>query len=86
MKIVGPVIIGENCYISGELKIGPNVSIGNNCKITKCSIENSIIMDNCEIECKKLFKDSIISYNSEIKSNDDEISRLVLGEQSKLIS
>jgi len=43
-------------------------------------------MDNCEIECKKLFKDSIISYNSKIKLNDDEISGLVLGEQSKLIS
>ena len=86
VKLIGPVIIGENCCISGELKIGPNVSIGNNCKISKCSIKNSIIMDNCEIECKKLFKDSIISYNSKIKLNDDEISGLVLGEQSKLIS
>ena len=86
VKVVGPVIIGETCFISGDLKIGPNVSIGNNCKITKCNIENSIIMDNCEIECKKLLKDSIVSYNSKIKSNDDEILGLVLGEQSKLIS
>jgi len=78
IKIIGPVIIGENCHISGELEIGPNVSIGNNCKISKCSIKNSIIMDNCKIECKKLLKNSIISYNSEIKSNDDVISKLVL--------
>ena len=85
VKIIGPVIIGENSHISGSITIGPNVSIGNNCKISECSIENSIIMDNCEIECKKKFIDSIVSYDSKITSNKNEkFLKLLVGEQSKL--
>jgi glucose-1-phosphate thymidylyltransferase len=86
VKINGPVIIGHNSNISGTITIGPNVSIGNNCKINECSIENSIIMDNCEIDCKIILKDSIVAYDSRIKSNSDKkISKLLVGEQSKLM-
>ncbi len=85
VKIIGPVIIGDNSHISGPVTIGPNVSIGNNCKINECSIENSIIMDNCEIKCKKILTNSIVSYDSKITSSENEkISRLLIGEQSKL--
>ena len=86
VKIIEPVIVGHNSNISGTITIGPNVSIGNNCKINECSIENSIIMDNCEIDCKIILKDSIIAYDSKIKSNDDEkFLKLLVGEQSKLM-
>ena len=49
-KIIGPVIIGEDCILENNCIIGPNVSIGNNCKIANSQVENSIIMDNCIID------------------------------------
>ena len=56
----GPVIIGENCLIESGI-IGPNTSIGNCSRISKCNLNNSIVMENCEIECNYEIKNSIIS-------------------------
>ena len=83
-KIIGPVIIGENCIIESE--VGPNTSIGNNCSLKNCKIENSIIMNNCEIDSNSKIENSIIASNSEIKSNSDDGSgtMLLLGEGSKI--
>ena len=47
--MVGAVIIGKKCKISGGAIIGPNASIGNGCIISGGIIRDSIIMDNCEI-------------------------------------
>jgi len=83
-KIIGPVIIGENCVI--EAKIGPNVSIGNNCIIKNCEIETSIIMNNCKIETDSKIEKSIIAPNSEIQANleENQGKMLLLGEGSKI--
>ncbi|MGY5142926.1 MAG: glucose-1-phosphate thymidylyltransferase [Candidatus Nitrosopumilus sp. bin_32a] len=83
-KIIGPVIIGENCVIDSE--IGPNASIGNNCILKNCKIENSIIMNNCKIETDSKIENSIIASNSEIQSNSEESNgkMLLLGEGSKI--
>jgi len=83
-KIIGPVIIGENCIIESE--IGPNASIGNDCNLKNCKIEDSIIMNNCEINTTAKIKNSIIASNSEIKSNmeDNFGTMLLLGEGSKI--
>ena len=91
VTIMGPVIIGENCKILthsnnlSKIIIGPNVSIGNNSILTTSSIKNSIIMKNCNIDCRTNIKNSIIASNSEIKdnfSNDDKT--FLLGEGSKI--
>jgi glucose-1-phosphate thymidylyltransferase len=85
VKIRGPVIIGNNCKILTESVIGPNVSIGDNTTISIPNIENSIIMQKCNISSKTKIKDSIISSNSEILDdslNDDKI--FLLGEGSKI--
>jgi glucose-1-phosphate thymidylyltransferase len=83
-KIIGPVIIGKNCIIEGE--IGPNASIGDNCTLKKCKIQDSIIMNNCTIENDLTLKNSIIAYNSEIKAAapDNNEKMLLLGEGSKI--
>ena len=83
-RIIGPVIIGENCVI--DAKIGPNVSIGNNCILKNCEIENSIIMNNCKIETDSKIEKSIIAPNSEIQANLErsEGKMLLLGEGSKI--
>jgi glucose-1-phosphate thymidylyltransferase len=85
VSIQGPVIIGENCVIGHNVHIGPNTSIGNNCKIDSCNIENSIIMDNCEINCSVKIRDSIISYNTTIRSSSTKNAIFALGDDNKII-
>jgi len=84
--ITGPVIIGENCQINSGVIIGPNTSIGNNSIINQGNIENSIIMENCEINSSGKIRDSIISNNSKIiqpdKPTDEKI--FLLGEGTRI--
>jgi len=85
-KIVGPVIIGKNCTIYYGTQIGHNTSIGNESHIAKCNIENSIIMSGCKIDCNIKIRDSIIAFNSEIISKDDNNKNKIflLGEGTKI--
>ncbi len=82
----GPVIIGDNCKINSGVIIGPNTSIGDNSIIRKGNIENSIIMQNCEIDINSKIKDSIISNNSKIIQHDSSKNEKIflLGEGSKI--
>ena len=86
-KIIGPVIIGENCLISDNACIGPNTSIGDNSKLSNCHIERSIMMSNCEITGNIKIKNSIIASNSYIlqKNPNDDEKIFLLGEGTKII-
>jgi len=83
-KIFGPVIIGENCIIEENTSIGPNTSIGNNVKISKSNIQDSIIMENCEIMIDIKIKNSIISANSKIYPAENEEKIFLLGEGTNI--
>jgi len=83
-KIIGPVIIGENCIIEENTSIGPNTSIGNNVKISKSNIQDSIIMENCEIMIDIKIKNSIISANSKIYPAENEEKIFLLGEGTNI--
>jgi glucose-1-phosphate thymidylyltransferase len=83
-KILGPVIIGKNCIIEENATIGPNTSIGNNTKISKSNIQDSIIMEKCEIISNKKIKNSIISSNSKIHDSTDDCKVLLLGEGTNI--
>ncbi len=85
-EIIGPVIIGENCTVESNSKVGPNASIGNNSIISECSINNSIIMNNCKLIGKYNLGNSIISANSEIiqKNQQSEEKVFLLGEGTKI--
>ena len=87
--IIGPAIIGDNCFIGNGVTIGPNVSIGNNSKILNCKIKDSIIMTNCLIDANISIEDSIIAQNSEVSSNQQfekqVTKKLLLGEGTKII-
>lgn len=47
-EITEPCFIGENVELT-DAKIGPNVSIGNNCKIVNSTLKNSLIQNETEI-------------------------------------
>jgi len=82
--IEGPVIIGDNCKIGPKARIGPYVSLGNNSTITNCEIENSIIMNDCKIDCNSKIVDSIIATGSSIGENSTKKHQFLLGERSQV--
>ena len=83
--ISGPCIIGHNCDIGPFVRIGPHVSIGNNSKLQNCTLENSIIMNDCEINSNVTIADSIIATGSTIKSSSKKgVKKLLLGERSQV--
>lgn len=83
-KIIGPVIIGNNCQIGPNANIGSNTSIGDTSKLSNCHIENSIIMSGCNIDGDFTIKDSIIAFNSEITRSDTPNKVFLLGEGTKI--
>lgn len=83
--ILGPSYVGpnsnlDNCYI------GPYTSIGSNCKIRNADIEDSIIMDNVNLDLKSsaIIRNSIIGPYVTISVNSDpkKVIRLILGRDS----
>ena len=85
--IIGPVIIGNNCVIDSHTRIGPNTSIGDNSNLSKCDIEDCIVMSNCVIDVDAKIRRSIISTNSNIiliRNNQNE-KVFLLGEGTKIL-
>lgn len=83
-KIIDPVLIGENCTIGPSAIIGPYVSIGACTTIQNCKIENSIIMNDCKINCNTTIVDSIIANGSVIEDDNSLKRKFLLGERSKI--
>ena len=86
-KITGPVIIGKNCKINSDVVVGPNTSIGDNTELSKCDIQDTILMSNCFIDCNIIIRDSIIATNSRILKHKTEQNEktFLLGEGTKII-
>ena len=84
-SIIGPVIIGKNCIIENKTRVGPNSSVGDNSRLSKCDIEDSIIMSNCEVDGDIKIRRSIIATNSNINENKNHHERVfLLGEGTKI--
>lgn len=80
----GPVIIGDATVIETQVYIGPYTSIGNNVRIKRGEIENSIIMDNCYIDIGEKIIDSLIGPHSSIIANQKgpKGRKFIIGESS----
>ena len=83
-KIIGPTIIGKDCVIESGCTVGPNTSVGDNSKLVKCTISNSIIMSNCTIEGDVKIHNSIIASNSTLKKNNLDEKIFLLGEGTQI--
>ena len=84
-SITGPAIIGKNCKIESGVRLGPYVSIGDGCTLENCSVENSIIMENCRIDAQVNLVSSIIAQSSQIDGNTiSKKSQFLLGERTHL--
>jgi len=82
----GPIIIGENSTIEGQVYIGPYTSIGNDVAIKSGEIENSIIMNNCYIDVREKITDSLIGPHSTLTSNQKgpKGRKFIIGESSAI--
>ena len=81
----GPLIIGKGCEIGPDAYIGPYTSIGDNTLVRGAEIENTIIVGNCKIECKRRIVDSLIGRNTQISDSPNSLrrgSRFVIGENT----
>lgn len=86
--IRGPVVIGENTTIGSSVYLGPYTSVGSNCKIKRGEIENSIIMDGCEVDVDDRIVDSLIGASSMLASVGSNVPRgrsFILGESSSVL-
>tara|TARA_Y100001949_G_scaffold117068_1_gene99530 strand:- start:1212 stop:2189 length:978 start_codon:yes stop_codon:yes gene_type:complete len=84
-SITGPAIIGKNCKIGNAVKLGPYVSIGDDCILENCNIENSILMKNCKIYAQANLSSSIIAHGSQIEgSRISKKSQFLLGERTHI--
>ncbi|MCW3985588.1 MAG: glucose-1-phosphate thymidylyltransferase [Candidatus Bathyarchaeota archaeon] len=83
----GPAIIGKNAIIGEHVYIGPYTSIGNNVKIERGEIENSIVMDDCYVEIEGKITDSLVGAGTTLTTNQKSPKgyRLVVGEYSRIV-
>lgn len=79
--IVSPCAIDPGTEIVRSI-IGPYVSIGKNCIIEDCNLENLVVGDNCVLK-KIISKESIIGDN--VKINSIIKDRITLGDNSFLL-
>jgi len=85
--LLGPLIIGRGCRIGPGCYIGPYTSIGDNTVLRGAEVENTIIMGDCRIECKKRMVDSLIGRNTRIIDSGHSTqhgSRFIIGENTDI--
>ena len=83
--VMGPSIIGCDCRIGPNAFIGSYTAIGDNCEISKCEINNSIVMDGGSIDTEGMFVACMIGKKSRVLSANGLLPkghRLVLGENT----
>ncbi len=82
VKITGPVIIGENCFLE-TCVIEPYTTIGNGSTIKLATVQDSIIFDNCQINCPIRIGNSLIGKNANVLQDEHtDFHRLVIGDQT----
>lgn len=84
--IRGPVVVGKNTTIKNSY-IGPYTSIGNGVSIDKSNLENSIILDGCNIwGVEASIDSSIIGEGSIIRGTVGmkKTQKIIVGRNSKI--
>jgi glucose-1-phosphate thymidylyltransferase len=83
-ELHGPVVIGEDAVIEDSV-VGPNVSIERDTRVVKSLVEDSIVMEGCQIVEIHGLTGSILGRNVEVRhSGTGGVHRLVVGDQSRV--
>lgn len=83
VKIIEPIIIGENCVLE-NCTIGPNVTVGANTKIKDAKIDNTIILSDVEIDCPLEITGSLIGKQAKLLKHPDnrEKHKMIIGDKT----
>jgi glucose-1-phosphate thymidylyltransferase len=82
----GPIIIGKGSKIV-DAYIGPFTSIGPGSRVEKSEVENSIILENCQIvDIGSRMSDSLIGRNVVVRRGDKppRAYRFMVGDNSEI--
>ncbi len=82
----GPAVIGPGSRLEHAF-VGPYTSIGDGCELVRCEIENSIVLEGCEIRDVDLRIDgSLVGRNARIVKTDykPRAYRFMLGDNSEV--
>ena len=83
-ELRGPVAIGPDAVIEDSV-VGPNVSIERDVRILRSAVEDSIVMEGCQIVDVHGLAASILGRNVEVlHSGAGGVHRLVVGDQSRV--
>lgn len=83
VHIVGPVIIAENCLLE-NCRIGPYVTIGQGGDIRNTTISNSIMLENCIIDCDIPIDDSLLGRQVVFRRRKEQLDghRMIVGDKT----
>jgi glucose-1-phosphate thymidylyltransferase len=82
--VTGPAVIGENAHLS-RVTIGPNTAIGDGCRLSDASVEESIIMDDAEVHGWRI-RSSLLGRQAKLQgSAPDGYVEMTLGERSEIV-
>jgi glucose-1-phosphate thymidylyltransferase len=82
--VTGPAVIGENAHLS-RVSIGPNTAIGDGCRMSDASVEESIIMDAAEVHGWRI-RSSLLGRQAKLQgSAPDGYVEVTLGERSEIV-
>ena len=81
VKIIGPVIIGENCTFE-DCIIYPNTTIGAGSIIREAEIKDSIILTKCNISGDVKLANSIIGAGVTVTKRSSAQQKMILGENT----
>ena len=83
-ELRGPVAIGPDAVIEDSV-VGPDVSIERDVRIVRSAVEDSIVMQGCQIVDVQSMAASILGRNVEVRhSGAGGVHRLVVGDQSRV--
>ncbi|MCG5219134.1 glucose-1-phosphate thymidylyltransferase [Streptosporangium sp. KLBMP 9127] len=85
-RVQGPAIIGGDTVLARS-SIGPCTSIGPECEITDCGIEDSIVLDGCTLDGVRGIRESVIgrSVRLGVQQGNANGRRLILGDHSEVL-
>lgn len=82
-KLIGPVMIGENCKIADDVEISPFSVIGSNCIIENSArIINSIILEGTRVGKETKMEGCIVGKHCQIENNVVISEGVALGDKS----
>jgi glucose-1-phosphate thymidylyltransferase len=85
-QVRGPVTIGKGTFIEDAF-IGPYSSIGQDCVITRSTLEHCVVLDGARIEGVERLEDTVLGRNTVVRriSEKHHAIRLMIGDDAEVL-